>query len=42
MPRRVRKRLLGEDIFITPDEFRQYAEATILFGTELAEAVAKK
>jgi hypothetical protein len=34
-----RRPLLGEDIYITPDEFLQYASATIAFWIELADAV---
>jgi hypothetical protein len=42
MPRRIRKPLLGEDVFITPEEFEKYAGAAIGFWSELADAVAKE
>jgi len=39
MPGRIRRPLLGEDIYITPDEFELYAQATIDFWNELSNAV---
>jgi hypothetical protein len=37
--RRIRKPLLGEDIFIRDEDFKRYHEAAVSFWTELADAL---